>query len=83
MNPCNGWVETSGYGSVKGPICPYCQALGTPADCKVGGYGDCFFCKRRYRWVAGQTPVGFAWQTFTLADSQSASHPSGDRPTGG
>lgn len=83
MDLCNGWVETSGYGSVNGPICPYCSAQGKPSDAGQHGIGNCFFCGKHYRWVAGQTPVGFAWQTWQMEGQAVSLAPKGNGSKGG
>jgi len=58
------WDESRGFGSVHGPICPYCEQSLPRSACGAHGIAECTHCHRRLAWQLLSTPLGQAWQTW-------------------
>lgn len=62
------WDVISGFGSVFGIVCPWCEKqLGRIEDARTG-FMTCPDCVKPFVWRAGNTPLGFAWQTYRKGD---------------
>ena len=59
------WEEAVGYGSIHGPICPYCGEVFPTAYCFPSGLALCPHCAGRFAWRSIESPAGQAWITRT------------------
>lgn len=63
------WKQIQGYGSIHGPICPYCGKQLPPPKVRPNGVACCTNCDKTFRWTLQPSPMGPAFFTARIVDN--------------
>jgi hypothetical protein len=58
------WAEFTGFSSLKGILCPFCQALAIPGATSPGDRAHCSDCMKDFWCRRIDTPLGHVWQSW-------------------